>query len=150
MQRIGGLLVVACFTAALLSGCGADNHTTTGSMLPSAPDTADNSSSAYTTVPTQENEIEDENTVDGSSEFEYSLNDDGTATITKYIGEGGEVLIPSMIDGHRVTSIGECLFVGNKNMVDSVVVPDSVTTLESAHSSIVQQRKLPYRTALRN
>lgn len=44
------------------------------------------------------------------SDFEYSINDDGTATITGYNGSDTELTIPSEIDGKTVTGIGEDAF----------------------------------------
>jgi hypothetical protein len=61
------------------------------------------------------------------SAFEYTS--DGTAvTITKYIGEYTEVVIPSTIDGLPVTKIGSSAFV-NCSSLTSVVIPDSVTNV---------------------
>ncbi len=64
------------------------------------------------------------------NDFEYNVNPDGaTVTITKYIGEGGDVAIPSEIDGYSVTSIGPQAFHSCKNLT-SVAIPDSVTLIE--------------------
>jgi hypothetical protein len=43
-------------------------------------------------------------------DYEYSVNDDGTATITGYNGNGGAVTIPETLDGYKVTGIGEEAF----------------------------------------
>lgn len=42
---------------------------------------------------------------DTSSDFEYTVLDDGTAEIAKYIGNSTTVKIPDIIEGHEVTSI---------------------------------------------
>ena len=70
-----------------------------------------------------------------AEDFTYTINN-GTITITKYTGAGGEVIIPSTINGLPVTSIGQSAFVTYPPMdppystnVISVVIPDSVTTI---------------------
>lgn len=42
---------------------------------------------------------------DTSGDFEYTVLDDGTAEITKYIGSNTTVKIPDIIENHKVTSI---------------------------------------------
>ena len=75
-----------------------------------------------------------------------------TLTITDYTGTGGDIIIPAIINGKQVTSIGSDAF-KNKNLTSvtipnsvtsigesafydnqltSVVIPDSVTTIEQA------------------
>ena len=41
-----------------------------------------------------------------SGDFEYLLNDDNTATVSRYIGTDEEVVVPSALDGHDVTTLG--------------------------------------------
>lgn len=44
-------------------------------------------------------------------DYEYEVNEDGNSvTITKYTGGGGDVTIPSEIDGKKVTELGEQAF----------------------------------------
>ena len=58
-------------------------------------------------------------------EFEYRLLEDGTAEITKYNGEAETLEIPSALDGHAVTSLGDGAF---RNCgITAVKIPDSVT-----------------------
>jgi len=63
------------------------------------------------------------------SAFEYTVVDESTVTITNYIGEDTEVVIPSIIEGLPVTAIGESAFSTCIN-VTSVVVPDCVIRIE--------------------
>ena len=57
------------------------------------------------------------------SEFKYTTSD-GKVTITGYIGNSLDVVIPSNIDGFPVTDIGEAAF--RNAYVRSVVIPSSV------------------------
>lgn len=69
-----------------------------------------------------------------SGDYKYVINQNNTATITKYIGKGRDVIIPSVIDGKKVTSIGntfgetgafqEC------TALTSVVIPYGVTEIQ--------------------
>ena len=62
--------------------------------------------------------------------FNYNINSDGTSiTITKYIGDDAEVVIPNKIDGYNVTSIGYNSF-HNCTQITSVVIPEGVKTIE--------------------
>ena len=74
-------------------------------------------------------------------DYEYFVNEDGSATVTGYRGDESDVVIPSELDGHPVTAIGfDCdvpntyylsnirygVFTGNSDVTD-VVIPDGVT-----------------------
>ncbi|MEG2081497.1 MAG: leucine-rich repeat domain-containing protein, partial [Oscillospiraceae bacterium] len=69
-----------------------------------------------------------------SGDYEYSIIFEiGTSNdfvqITKYYGTGGDVTIPSTIDGYTVTGIGFWTFNGRTSL-RSVIIPDSVTIIE--------------------
>ncbi len=63
-----------------------------------------------------------------SSNYEYKVKDDGTASITKYLGSGGDVTIPDTLGDHTVTMIGNSAF-NDHNRLTSVTIPDSVTEI---------------------
>ena len=60
------------------------------------------------------------------SDFEF---DGDTGTITKYIGSETEVVIPSEINGVKVTSIGDWTFGYSNNLMRSITIPNSVTSI---------------------
>ena len=85
------------------------------------------------------------------AQFNFTTNDDGTATITGYTGSGGTVTIPATLNGLSVTGIGDgalatCLSLTNLTISNgitrigdgafasctnlaSVTIPDSVTSI---------------------
>ncbi len=66
--------------------------------------------------------------VQAESQFSAKANDDGTITIEYYTGYGGEVTVPSEINGKKVTCIKYEAFQNHKNLI-SVSLPDSVTSI---------------------
>lgn len=61
--------------------------------------------------------------------FEWTVFDDGTVRIDKYVGDAEEVVIPAEIDGKRVTVIGENSFQFSE--ITSIIIPEGVTRIES-------------------
>ena len=53
-------------------------------------------------------------------DFEYTLEDDYTCTITKYNGSAANVTIPSTIYGNKVCKIGDWAFSKNLNLKDII------------------------------
>lgn len=77
--------------------------------------------------------------------FEYSVDDDGNAIITKYHGTGASVTIPDTIDGHTVVAIGRLAFY-NCGLLQTVSIPDSVTSIGNSAfdgCAALGQLKLP-------
>ena len=62
--------------------------------------------------------------------FEYSLDSEKKATITKYNGNVAALDIPDTIDGYKVVTIGWGVF-RNRTELRTVTIPDSVTKIES-------------------
>ena len=63
------------------------------------------------------------------NDFEYEI-DDSKVVITDYTGAGGDVVVPDMIDGLPVTTIGESAFSGCTGLT-SITLPNSITSIGS-------------------
>ena len=63
-----------------------------------------------------------------STDFEYSENVEGSITITKYIGNAADVIIPAKICGKNITEIGSSAFSCNQKIV-TITMPDTVKTI---------------------
>jgi hypothetical protein len=66
-----------------------------------------------------------------AGDFICTTNSDNTITITNYIGSGGAVNIPGVINGLPVTIIGSSAFQSCTNLT-SVTIPDSVTRINGS------------------
>ena len=64
---------------------------------------------------------------DASEDYAYYVNDDGTATISAYMGDEEHVVVPDVIDGWPVSAL-EGTFWGNKT-VRTVTVASGITTI---------------------
>ena len=62
-----------------------------------------------------------------SGDYEYQI-EDGCATITGYVGNGGVIEIPVSLDGYPVTKIGSSAFQSNRNIF-GVTIPDHIVFL---------------------
>lgn len=67
--------------------------------------------------------------VETSDDFQYRLRGDGTAEIIEYRGAGGDLSIPSSLDGHTVVSIGGSWTFSSGNG-GSLTIPDSVISID--------------------
>ena len=109
-----------------------DNTTQTTTEQSNSDDstTSDDSAtddSTTTEESTQDSE-KDENTLTTKDGFKYILEED-EVTIKGYEGKESDLEIPSKIDGHKVTKIGENAFDGNEEIIN-VTIPDSVKTID--------------------
>lgn len=57
-------------------------------------------------------------------DFEYTLSVDGTAVIIKYNGKQTNLIIPSVLDGHPVKSIGKSAFL--RSTINAVIIEDGI------------------------
>lgn len=64
------------------------------------------------------------------AQFTFTTNN-GTITITRYIGPGGDVIIPDTTNGLPVTGVGPSAFAYCFNLTN-VTIPDSITTIGQA------------------
>ena len=62
------------------------------------------------------------------NDFEYEV-DDGKVTITRYKGNGGDVVVPDTIDGLPVNRIGSYAFQGCTSLT-SITFGNSLTDIE--------------------
>ena len=113
-----------------------DNSTAGNSNKPSAntnDDNIDNNSPTYEEPASEDDEPQW--VVATAEDFEYEDTGD-EIELTKYIGSGGNVIIPDTIDGKPVTVIAENAFKGKNYGYDSnltgIVIPDSVTYIGSS------------------
>lgn len=63
-----------------------------------------------------------------NKDYEYVLNDDGTVTITKYVGIDDDLFVPEELDGHPVTAIGAYAFFECEGLT-SVTLPEGITSI---------------------
>lgn len=61
--------------------------------------------------------------------YTYTVNTDGTVTVTKYNGEEENITVPDEIGDKTVSSIGRECFKGNNN-IKTVKLPDAITGIE--------------------
>ncbi len=67
----------------------------------------------------------------GVEEFKYYIKDDGTIEIVDHIPVGETlVVVPSMIDDKKVTSIGNAVFIDNECITD-VVISEGIISIGS-------------------
>ena len=86
--------------------------------------------SVFSIVPFSVGAAEADSAATGETDgdYQYNILEDGTAEITRYIGSGGNVTIPSALGGYAVTRIGSFTFEGCTSLT-SVTIPDSVTSI---------------------
>lgn len=65
-------------------------------------------------------------------DYTYEVQADGTVRIIQYDGMDSEVRVPDSIDGHKVTVIGKEAFWHSMVPITSVILPDTITTIEDS------------------
>lgn len=79
----------------------------------------------------EENQPPVQDTENPASDFRYEENHQGGITITSFIGDDTNIIIPEKIEGKDVTHIGSNAFRGRDNMI-SVTLPDTVIEIGTA------------------
>ena len=64
-----------------------------------------------------------------SGDYQYTLNTDETATITKYTGTGSNVTIPKQLENHKVTMIGSQSFKDNQSL-KKIEISNNISTID--------------------
>lgn len=65
-----------------------------------------------------------------SGDYVYEIADN-QATITRYMGTGGDVVIPAALDGYPVIAIGSYAFYDRGPYITSLTIPAGVANLEN-------------------
>ena len=81
-------------------------------------------------VTVQDNANDEPQATNAENGFEYAVNEDGEATITKYTGSDTAVTIPSELGGKPVIAIGNYAFEKNTT-VTSLTIPEGVKRIGS-------------------
>ncbi|MGN1403074.1 MAG: leucine-rich repeat domain-containing protein [Ruminococcus sp.] len=66
-----------------------------------------------------------------SGDFEYTLTEDGNASISRYVGSDTEVTIPTQLDSYTVTDLGGGCFAQITSIV-SVTLPETLETVQDS------------------
>lgn len=70
-----------------------------------------------------------------SGDFKYTVKGNGTATIVEYLGKKDDIILPNMVDGYTITTIGESAFEypgsGFADASFSVTLPNTITSIEA-------------------
>ena len=72
---------------------------------------------------------EDEAMTFSSDEYEYTVDENGYATLTKYVGVDTDVAVPDSIDGHIVTGLGDSVFYVQQTEIRSIQLSRDIRDL---------------------
>ena len=64
-----------------------------------------------------------------SGDYQYTLNEDGKATIIKYTGTESNITIPKQLENHEVTMIGSQSFKDNKSL-EKIEISTNISTID--------------------
>ena len=84
--------------------------------------------------------------------FDYTVDDDGNATITAYKGNAWTLIIPKTLDGHKVVAIGRNAFSSSqsKAYLKTVIIPEGVTKIEpNAFQTCLSLQKVSFPSTLK-
>ena len=129
MKKTRAFTAVLCSMTILLSSCTNGSRElsttaeTTSAVLPleALPNTGEAEDSDETA------EAEEQYISSPLEDFEYSISD-GTATIIKYLGADDEVLLPQIIEGVPVKTVGNAFL--HCDSIKCVFIPEGVESIE--------------------
>ena len=108
----------------------------------------DNSDISEASDPQSTAEVISRTTPNPETDFEYSVIENGTISIDKYIGNAAEVVIPDTIDGKNVTEINHYAFYFAS--VKEISLPETVLTIDySAFAYCTELEKAVLPTSLK-
>lgn len=123
MKKILCLFLVLIFLWSTLLGCNDTSDINVDDTSDDTEETTSDTSKIQNTEPfVLESPVED---------FEYEVNENGGITITKYIGNETNIVIPSKIDNKNVTDIGAFAFTANDNII-YLKIPSSVISVKNS------------------
>lgn len=83
-----------------------------------------------------------------SGEWQYALNEDGRAVVTKYLGSARDVQMPWNVDGHIIMEIGEEAFAGNNSLTSIKLSMGAAIIRMNAFQDCIQLREVTLPTML--
>ena len=126
MKKTACMILTAFLLLSALTACSTDPQApaaTDGGEPTAAP----SSSGDFQTTGTPEPDDPPESPV---SDFEYQLNSDGGITITKYIGNDANVVVPAFIEEKPVTRIGNSAFL--LTPIQTIALPETLNAIDYA------------------
>ena len=64
-----------------------------------------------------------------SEDYEYTVDENGYATLTKYLGTDTDIVVPDSIDGHIVTGLGDSVFYVQQTEIQNVQLSRDIKDL---------------------
>ena len=64
---------------------------------------------------------------ESASGYEFRIEKDGTATITRYVGNDTALEIPTEIEGAKVAAIGNAAF--HESLIKSIIIPEGISSI---------------------
>lgn len=129
MKKTITLLLATALFLSTLTGCTKASENNADSTVAQTNESTATTTSSSNTDPTPEQ-------ANPASDFEYEANEDGGMTITRYIGQSRDVVIPETIQNKPVTQIGAYAFVTKNtirqypsNAVHSLQMPNTITKI---------------------
>lgn len=92
----------------------------------------DNSSADSSSISTAQDGAESSAASSADGAYQYTVNDDGTISITAYAGDDTSLELPATVDGYVVSALADHVFEANWDII-SITLPAGLTTIgESA------------------